>query len=247
MPAGPTSVVASQAFELALDPPNGGLVIGVSHEGATAATIDAMDAAGDAGAHVGLITGSDHSPAGDTADEELIVETVEMDHGWCHTIGYVAPIVATAAIGAQLSGSPLDAVAVRELLADGARDEAGAEAIEVHLATPDPFVEQPQMIYENVPLAARILHRVRTTVTIPVLAKLGPFKTPRLLHDTATRLAPWANGYVLVHGAGVGQLFRHAHIREKFQDQMGLHLQLSRKNVNTDLLHKQTKCKRGDS
>ena len=134
LPAGPTSVVASQAFELALDPPNGGLVIGVSHEGATAATIDAMDAAGDAGAHVGLITGSDHSPAGDTADEELIVETVEMDHGWCHTIGYVAPIVATAAIGAQLSGSPLDAVAVRELLADGARDEAGAEAIAAILA-----------------------------------------------------------------------------------------------------------------
>jgi len=78
--------------------------------------------------------------------------------------------------------------------------ESGADAVEVHLATPDPFVEQPQMIYENVPLAARILHRVRTTVTIPVLAKLGPFKTPRLLHDTATRLAPWANGYVLVHG-----------------------------------------------
>lgn len=78
--------------------------------------------------------------------------------------------------------------------------ESGADVIEVHLATLDPFIEQPQMIYDNVPLAARILYRTRTTVSVPVLAKLGPFKTPRLLHETATRLAPWAHGYVLVHG-----------------------------------------------
>ena len=77
--------------------------------------------------------------------------------------------------------------------------DAGADAVEIHLATPDPFTEQPQMIFENVPLAARILHRVRTTVGVPVLARLGPFKTPRLLHETATRLASWAHGYVLVH------------------------------------------------
>src|SRR5215207_7318567 len=36
MEAGPGSVVAAQAFELALDPPSRGLVIGVSHEGGTA-------------------------------------------------------------------------------------------------------------------------------------------------------------------------------------------------------------------
>ena len=40
--AGP---VAAQAFELALDPPAGGLVIGISHEGGTTATIAAMAAA----------------------------------------------------------------------------------------------------------------------------------------------------------------------------------------------------------
>ena len=38
--------------------------------------------------------------------------------------------------------------------------ESGADAVEVHLATPDPFAAQAQMIYENVTLAARILHRV---------------------------------------------------------------------------------------
>ena len=57
-----------------------------------------------------------------------------------------------------------------------------------------------KLIYENVPLSAHILYRVRTTVTVPVLAKLGAFKTPRLLHETATKLAPWASGFVLVHG-----------------------------------------------
>jgi dihydroorotate dehydrogenase len=55
------------------------------------------------------------------------------------------------------------------------------------------------MVYENVPLSAQILHRVRTTIGVPVLAKLGAFRTPRLLHETATRLAPWANGFVLVN------------------------------------------------
>jgi fructoselysine-6-P-deglycase FrlB-like protein len=122
-------VTSAQAFELALDPPTGGLVIGISHEGGSAATIDAMDAAEDAGARVGLITGSAHSPAGDAADEDLLVETVEMDQGWCHTIGYVAPLVAAVAIGADLSGADPGATRIRDLLADGARDEAGAEAI----------------------------------------------------------------------------------------------------------------------
>jgi glutamine---fructose-6-phosphate transaminase (isomerizing) len=135
LPAGPVSVVAAQAFELAQDPPTGGLVIGISHEGGTTATIDAMDAAGNGGARVGLITGSAESPAADAADEDLIVETVEMDQGWCHTVGYLSPIVAAAAIGSELADSDLDPVAVRDLLAAGAADEAGAEAIAAVLAS----------------------------------------------------------------------------------------------------------------
>jgi dihydroorotate dehydrogenase len=91
------------------------------------------------------------------------------------------------------------------LVADYARcaqwaAEAGAHVIEVQLAWPDPFADQPQALYENLPLASQILHRVRTSVGVPVVAKLGAFRTPRLLHDTATRLASWARGFVLVHG-----------------------------------------------
>jgi dihydroorotate dehydrogenase (NAD+) catalytic subunit len=93
----------------------------------------------------------------------------------------------------------------RELIEDYATcarwaAESGADVVEVQLAWPDPFADQPQAIYENVPLAAQILHRVRTSVAVPVLAKLGAFKTPRILHETATKLAPWVGGFVLVNG-----------------------------------------------
>ena len=101
-------------------------------------------------------------------------------------------------------GTPHPGGDAETLVADSARCAAwaaasGADAVEVHLATPDPFAEHARLLYENVPLAAQILHRIRTTVDVPVLAKLGAFRTPRLLHETATRLAPWTNGFVLVH------------------------------------------------
>jgi dihydroorotate dehydrogenase len=102
-------------------------------------------------------------------------------------------------------GTPVPGADAEALVADYGRcaawaTEAGADAVEVHLATPDPFAEQPQMIFENVFLAAQILHRVRTTVSVPILAKLGAFRTPRALHETATKLATWAHGFVLVSG-----------------------------------------------
>jgi len=77
--------------------------------------------------------------------------------------------------------------------------ESGADVVEAHLALPDPFAGQPQLIFENIPLAAQILYGVRTTVGTPVLAKLGVFRSPRALHDTATKLASWTNGFTLIH------------------------------------------------
>ena len=65
----------------------------------------------------------------------MVVETVEMDHGWCHTVGYLSPILAAAAIADELAGRSVDAGIVRELLLSGAADEAGAEAIAGVLAT----------------------------------------------------------------------------------------------------------------
>jgi fructoselysine-6-P-deglycase FrlB-like protein len=120
-------VLLEQAFELSLDAPSRGLVIGVSHEGGTSATNAALRASRAAGARTAVITVSRLSPAGAVAD--IVVETGELDHSWCHTIGYVAPMLAGADVGARLSGKPVDPGAVATLLTDGARDEAGAERI----------------------------------------------------------------------------------------------------------------------
>ena len=108
-------------------------------------------------------------------------------------------VLIASVIGTPRPGGDAEALSADYAQCAAWAAECGADAIEVQLATPDPFTEQPQMIYENVTLAARILYRTRTSVGLPVLARLGPFKTPRALHETATRLAPWAHGYVLVH------------------------------------------------
>jgi glucosamine--fructose-6-phosphate aminotransferase (isomerizing) len=132
MAGGPGAIVAAQAFELALDPPAGGLVIGISHEGGTAATNRALAAAAAAGAKTGLITASAGSPGAALAD--IVVETVELDHSWCHTVGYLSPIVAAASVGAHLSGRPLDANEVAGLVAAGTRAERSADWIAGNLA-----------------------------------------------------------------------------------------------------------------
>ena len=98
--------VAAQAFELAQEPPGSGLVIGVSHEGGTAATIAALDAARASGARTALLTASAASPAAAAAD--VVLATVEMDRSWCHTVGYVSPMAAAAAVAAALARRPPD-------------------------------------------------------------------------------------------------------------------------------------------
>ncbi len=124
--------VAMQAFELSLDPPSSGLVIGISHEGGTAATNAALRTAHAAGARTALVTVSGRSPGAALAD--IVVETGELDQGWCHTVGYLSPLLAAAAVGAHLSGRPIDGALARRVLAAGAVDEAGAERIAGHLA-----------------------------------------------------------------------------------------------------------------
>lgn len=121
------SVTSEQAFELSLAPPSRGLVIGISHEGATRATNAALTAAKDAGADTAVVTVSRRSPTG--ALGRIVVETGELDQGWCHTVGYLSPILVASAVGAHLSGRPLDAAALADLVARGTQDEAGAERI----------------------------------------------------------------------------------------------------------------------
>ena len=126
-------IIAEQAFELALDPPAGGLVIGVSHEGGTGATNGALRASRAAGARTAVVTVSGRCPAGEVAD--IVLETGELDQSWCHSVGYLSPLVAGAVVGAQLSGRPLDGEAVGALVASGAADTSDAERIAAQLGS----------------------------------------------------------------------------------------------------------------
>jgi fructoselysine-6-P-deglycase FrlB-like protein len=83
------NATARDAFEASLDPQDGGVLIAVSHEGGTAATLAALAAA--KRARTILITGK-HGPA------DIVVATPLVDASWCHTVGYVSPLLAFTAI-----------------------------------------------------------------------------------------------------------------------------------------------------
>lgn len=120
--------IAVQAFEGALEDwlgGEGGLVIGVSHEGGTWATNRALERARTSGATVALLTASDRSPGAALAD--IVVTTEEQDQSWCHTIGYLSPILAATAVAAHLVGAPLDPGAARDLLAAALAPDAVRE------------------------------------------------------------------------------------------------------------------------
>jgi glutamine---fructose-6-phosphate transaminase (isomerizing) len=124
-------VAAVQAFELSRRVPRGGVVVAVSHEGGTAATNDALRAAAMAGATTILITVSDRSPGAELADH--VLSTLEQDQSWCHTVGYLSPLVVGAALHGAILDAPLAPEALARQVAAGA-DEAVAERMAANLA-----------------------------------------------------------------------------------------------------------------
>jgi fructoselysine-6-P-deglycase FrlB-like protein len=127
LPARPGLPLAVQALEFALDPQRGGLVIGVSHEGGTWATNRALEAARAAGATTALVTVSERSPGAALAD--IVIRTGEMDESWCHTVGYVSPLLAATAVGAEVSDRPVGIDDVTSLMEAGLGRAGDAEAI----------------------------------------------------------------------------------------------------------------------
>jgi glucosamine 6-phosphate synthetase-like amidotransferase/phosphosugar isomerase protein len=125
--ARPGTAVARQAFEAAQAPWSDGVCLGVSHEGHTAATIAAMAAAADAGAAVGLITAVPRSPAGEAAAH--VLTTPKVDRSWCHTVGYLSPILAGGALGGEVRETPIDAGALAADLEGASRAAEAADRI----------------------------------------------------------------------------------------------------------------------
>ena len=122
-----TDARSRQAFEAALAPQEGGGVIGISHEGGTWATVEALEAARRAGSATGLITAVADSRA--TAEADGVVVTPLVDRSWCHTVGYTSPIAA----GLALAARPPAGV-VGELAAAGVERREPAAAVAAELA-----------------------------------------------------------------------------------------------------------------
>ncbi|MDQ2673616.1 MAG: SIS domain-containing protein [Chloroflexota bacterium] len=137
-------VRAVEALPLVRRPLDGGVLIGVSHEGGTTATNAALEAARAAGATTSLITVGAESPGAALADH--VVTTDEQDQSWCHTVGYLSPIVAGVVLASRISGNRLDGAAIHALLdvaheprsaADVAAGLAGVDRLIVAGAGPD--------------------------------------------------------------------------------------------------------------
>ncbi len=134
MLAGTADVRAVEAFELLRRPIGGAPVVAISHEGGTWATTQALEAARAAGATTALITVSDRSPGAALAD--ILITTEEQDQSWCHTVGYLSPLVVAAALRSRLGGDTLDITSLRALL-QGADAVAATEATAAALARCD--------------------------------------------------------------------------------------------------------------
>jgi glucosamine--fructose-6-phosphate aminotransferase (isomerizing) len=133
LPAG-RDVQSIQALELLPRPIAKGLLIAVSHEGGTQITNQALRAARTSGARTALITVGGGSPGAELAD--LVVRTEEQDQSWCHTVGYLAPLLVGVVVAARLSRSRVDALAIRALL-DVADDPHAAASTASALAASD--------------------------------------------------------------------------------------------------------------
>lgn len=119
-------VVVRQALEAALDP-RGGLCVGVSHDGATRATLLALEATRAVGGTIVLITGRADAPATAVADE--ICVTPLRDRSWCHTVAYLSPILIGGLVVDALGGPALDPAALGDYLDAILAQRAQAEGI----------------------------------------------------------------------------------------------------------------------
>jgi glutamine---fructose-6-phosphate transaminase (isomerizing) len=121
-----------QALDVAGRPLWRGVAIAISHEGGTAITLRALDATRRAGAQTVLVTVGAGAPGAAFAD--AVISTGEQDQSWCHTVGYLSPLLAAATIAASIQGRDPAPHAIAALLAPG-QDVDGAEAVGRALAS----------------------------------------------------------------------------------------------------------------
>jgi glutamine---fructose-6-phosphate transaminase (isomerizing) len=194
-------VQSVQALEALRRPLRDGVLLAVSHEGGTHATLEAMRAAQAAGATTSLITVSAGSPGAGLADH--VITTEEQDQSWCHTVGYLAPLVAGMALAAKLRRARLDAAAIRALL-DVSQDAHGPAEIAAALVGTDRIVVAgagPDAISAR-ELALKISEGPRLAATA--------FELETTLHGHLAAVTRWT-GLVLVLTEGSPAVLARVH------------------------------------
>jgi glutamine---fructose-6-phosphate transaminase (isomerizing) len=104
-----------------------GLCLAVSHGGRSRATIGALGAARARGAVTALITAYADAPAAMVADEIVLIPIVE--RSWCHTVAYLAPIIAAGMIATGVRAEELRAIPLKKLLERSLGDSAACEDV----------------------------------------------------------------------------------------------------------------------
>jgi len=92
--AAQTGGEAYQALEAVLSPPDGDLMVAVSHEGETKLTLEAAQAFD---GPVWLVTGTEKGPIAELAGE-VIVATPAIEESYCHTVSYTCAVAALAVL-----------------------------------------------------------------------------------------------------------------------------------------------------
>ena len=106
----PPAAVARQSLDAAERPQQGGVCIGISHDGGTRATQLALEAAAGGGATTALVTAVQDAPV------DHVITTPVHDDSWCHTVGYVSPILVGAALARELRIEGVDGARAADLL-----------------------------------------------------------------------------------------------------------------------------------
>src|SRR5207247_2718364 len=111
-----------------------------------------------------------------------------------------AQILLVSVVGTPVPGAPEEQLADDYALCARWAADAGGDVIELHLACPITAGESPQMVFENPVLSAYIAERVRRAVgQRPLIAKLGPTRSPRALPELASPPPPRPRGFLPVH------------------------------------------------
>ena len=166
-------IESRESFEASLDPREGGTLIAVSHGGRSRSTVQALEAARARGGSTWLVTAASlDTPVGAAAEHHLV--TPFADRSFCHTVGYLSPILLAAAVAAALTNRPVDAAALeRHLEAARATDEqARAAAAGLHGASFYVSAGSGADTYAALELALKIEEAVRVPTAMRGLETL---------------------------------------------------------------------------